>query len=486
MRNYSVLLGLLLCVFVVACQKNDISNDPNLQLTISTDSILFDTVFTTVGSTIEAFKIFNEHNNDIEISSLELAGGAPSNFRINLDGENGTVFSDYVVPANDSVYVFVEVTVDASQESLPFVIEDSVLFNYNGNEQKVILNAWGQNAHFHRNDTISDQQIWIDDLPHVIYGPLLIDEGASLLIDQGCNVYGHPNAGVFVKGDLTIQGTVDSLVTFDGDRLEDFFEDQPAQWNGIYVLRNPSGGATASIDYTVIDNTLYGVSVGSSDCVVENESDFASCFNADNAPYVQVNNSIIKNAFVSGLYGFIAQIEASNTLIYSCGKNNFEVLLSGLYDLKHCTFANYGSPTSSHKDAIVNIADFAVLEFPNTPGVNTLIQGEVAMTMENCIVMGSLGEEIILNEDNNSQYANVIFDHCLVRTERDQSESRFMNCGFNPIFSDSTFVDQWGLNYQLSRLSLAIDAGKQTDITLDINGIPRDDNPDIGCYEFVE
>ena len=42
-----------------------------------------------------------------------------------------------------------EVTVDPNALSTPFIIEDELRFNTNGNEQHVDLIAWGQNAHFH-------------------------------------------------------------------------------------------------------------------------------------------------------------------------------------------------------------------------------------------------------------------------------------------------------------------------------------------------
>ena len=59
-------------------------------LTFSVDTIVFDTVFTTVGSTTKQFKIYNPSSKSIQIDEIELMGGDQSPFRLNVDGEKGT------------------------------------------------------------------------------------------------------------------------------------------------------------------------------------------------------------------------------------------------------------------------------------------------------------------------------------------------------------------------------------------------------------
>ena len=74
-----------------SCKKeNPISNDPSLKLSFSTDTLLFDTVFTSLGSTTHHLMIYNKHDDDLKISSIRLLGGEDSPYRLNLDGESGT------------------------------------------------------------------------------------------------------------------------------------------------------------------------------------------------------------------------------------------------------------------------------------------------------------------------------------------------------------------------------------------------------------
>ena len=89
--------------------------DPSVMLEFSADTIIFDTVFTTVGSTTEILKFYNRENQAIEVSSIYLAGGSASQFRINVDGISGTEFENIEIPAEDSLFIFVEVTVDPHQ-----------------------------------------------------------------------------------------------------------------------------------------------------------------------------------------------------------------------------------------------------------------------------------------------------------------------------------------------------------------------------------
>ena len=49
------------------------------------------------------------------------------------------------------------------------MVEDSIMFLTNGNEQRVLLNAWGQDAYFHVKEIIVVDETWNNDKPHVIY-----------------------------------------------------------------------------------------------------------------------------------------------------------------------------------------------------------------------------------------------------------------------------------------------------------------------------
>src|SRR5207244_3135849 len=113
-------------------------------------------------------------------------------YRLNVDGTPGKSFTDVRIEAEDSLWVFVEVTIDPNNKATPFIVADSILFMTNGNLQWVDLVAFGQNAHFHKPApntgsaffvTCDDE--WKNDLPHVVYGFALVDSGCTLTIDPG-------------------------------------------------------------------------------------------------------------------------------------------------------------------------------------------------------------------------------------------------------------------------------------------------------------
>ena len=147
------LLLILLAAVLFGCRKDQLFTDsPSAQLEFSQDSVLFDTVFTTVGTVTKRFTARNRNSEGVRVN-IVLEGGSPSPFRINVDGSSGLSFSDVEIPGGDSIYIFVEATLGAGGVNTPFIIEDHILFSTNGNEQQVTLNAWGQNAHYFRPDT---------------------------------------------------------------------------------------------------------------------------------------------------------------------------------------------------------------------------------------------------------------------------------------------------------------------------------------------
>ena len=66
---------LLLILLSGSCKKDKLITNSSAQLEFSTDTIIFDTVFTQIGSITKVFKVYNPHEQAINISSLELAGG---------------------------------------------------------------------------------------------------------------------------------------------------------------------------------------------------------------------------------------------------------------------------------------------------------------------------------------------------------------------------------------------------------------------------
>ena len=110
----------LLVITSLGCRKDSFTTTGKLQFSL--DTLVFDTVFTTIGSTTGQFKLYNRNSKTIRIDEVELMGGASSPFRINLDGISGISHEEVSLEANDSLFMFVEVTLDINSQNTPMVI----------------------------------------------------------------------------------------------------------------------------------------------------------------------------------------------------------------------------------------------------------------------------------------------------------------------------------------------------------------------------
>ncbi|MGE5424299.1 MAG: hypothetical protein ACM3N9_02980, partial [Syntrophothermus sp.] len=241
-------------LLILSCKKNETADtSPSHTLSFSTDTVYFDTVFTTVGSVTHRLLVYNTEKKKISISSVRLGGGSNSNFRINIDGQPSTGADNIEIEGNDSLFIFVKVTVDPTHQNLPLVISDSLIFSTNGNIQYVKLVAWGQDAIFHKDEDISGSNTWDSLKPHVIFGHLRVDTAGSLLIREGTKIYFHKSSYLAVssQASLKVQGTKDHPVEFRGDRLDPYYRDLPGQWKGIWLEKGSTGN---QIDYAVIRN----------------------------------------------------------------------------------------------------------------------------------------------------------------------------------------------------------------------------------------
>ena len=462
-----------------SCKKDKINTSAGLSL--SADTLTFDTLFTTLGSTTKFFTIRNTQKEAIKISNIKLAGGSTSSYRINVDGDAGINFNDVEIPAKDSIYVFVEVTVDPNSAALPFIIEDSIQFLTNGILQQVQLNAYGQNAHFFNADSIEINTVWNDDLPYVILDYLQIKQSACLTINAGCEVYFGSGAAIIVEGCLNISGTdTSNMVTFRGVRLdkdiaERPYDDFPGQYSGLFFLRESTG----NIEFLNMRNSLYGINVGNikaTDDAAQNIQKLKD-MNLSNAPVVNISNSKIYNNAFYGLFGFYGKINAENTLVYNCGKNVVGLYVGGKYEFVNCTFYAKSSAYVSHiKEPVLYINNYFVYSQTADP----IYSATAEANLENCIVYGTLEEEVIGESATGNPSPVVLnFSNCDVKTKT-PALPIFSNCKFE----DPLFKDVFKNNYKLKTGSPCINTGVSNGLTKDIDGFPRDATPDIGAYEF--
>ena len=69
------------------CTKINYTSDPYSLLEFSEDTLLFDSVFTTIGSVSFYLSVKNPHDEALLIDRIELEDGLGSDYRINIDGQ---------------------------------------------------------------------------------------------------------------------------------------------------------------------------------------------------------------------------------------------------------------------------------------------------------------------------------------------------------------------------------------------------------------
>ncbi|MBI2730456.1 MAG: hypothetical protein HYX40_06855 [Sphingobacteriales bacterium] len=447
---------------IISCKKERLLTDANASLNINRDTLQFDTVFTSTGSITQYFTIVNPNKQKIQISSVKLMGGATSAFKINADGTPGPSINNIEIEASDSIYVFVLVTINPNSANLPFVINDSIQINWNGNTFYKHLQAFGQNAHFLRNKVIDANTTWNNDLPYVILGGLQVDTNINLTINPGVRIYSHADAPFIVDGTLTINGTKQDSVVFRGDRLDEDYRDFPGSWPGIYFRETSKDN---HLTYAIIKNAYQGV-------IAYNPSSNAN-------PKVTLSQCIIDNIYDAGLLGVQSSIKADNCLISNCG-NNVAIALGGNYNFTHCTMATYSSVFINHKNPVL----FASNALKQNNQVTT---SSLNATFTNCIIWGEGGtvEDEIVTDKQGTNTFSVTFDNVLYKVKNDPPNTLFTASLKNqpPVF-DSIDVSRRFYNFHLKAGSPALNNGKATGLLTDLDGKPRSNGlPDLGCYE---
>ena len=454
----SVFIGLLFLfgASLSSCGKHIVLSKNHLSF--SKDTVVFDTVFTTIGSTTQQFKIYNTDKKAIHIDEIELMGGTSSKFYMNVDGLKGTKLTDINIEGEDSLFVFVEVTLDPNGANLPLIIEDSIRFRTNGVDQFVKLAVWGQDAYFHYKDL--NEGNWPNDKPHVIYGYAAIDSAKTLNIPAGTHIHMHKNAILYVyKSTLNIQGTLGNEVMIEGDRLEQDYKDVAGQFYGIYFQQ----ARPCTIDYAIIKNGTAGVHLYSED--------------PTNTGYtLTMTNTIIKNQARYGVFIYAgAKVKAENCIVAKNGTHALFVLQGGDFNFNHCDLLGYGSSTNP----AVGISNYYNDYTAGQTNVSSIEEGK----LYNCVVTGNLATEFAMDT---IQMSGVVlqfdFKNTVLRSEEIYTDSFYdASIIWN---GQAAFTDPSNFDFTFGASSDLQGNGVSSSVVTDILGNPRNNPPDIGAIEM--
>lgn len=469
-KQVKILLPFIIILIIcnlTSCRKDRNIINLSAQPTFSEDTILFDTVFTTVGSVTKNFKIYNRSNGILRIDRLYLAGNAGQVYRLNVDGVPGRDFSGIEINGGDSLFVFVEVTLDPNGGNIPMLVTDDIIFIANNQTSKVALVAYGQDAYFHTPPsgsgspffTLPCNDFWANDKPHVIYGYAIVDSSCNLTIQEGAKIYAHPNSSLLVYNSGTLQavGTPTNRIQFQGDRLEPDYDSLPGQWSGIILLE----AGNSNIEFCDIRNSTVGVRV--------------ETVSGSISPLV-MNYVRIENMSNFGVWNNVAgDISMTNCMINNCGQYDFVCTGGGFIKINHCTFADYWS-YESRSTPVFGMGNY----FTDNSGATVVV--DLSAEINNTIIYGTEDNEMVIDMSSLAQ-GDYMFNTCFIRTDQAVTDpAHFVNISKN-VFPN--FVDATNQDYHLQSNSSCINAGNVVyRIDYDLEFYPRDANPDIGCFEF--
>ncbi|MGB2273042.1 MAG: hypothetical protein ACPH2K_01590 [Flavicella sp.] len=487
--TFGTIFFILLLSF--SCRKDFSTIPSNGNLLFSRDTVFLDTVFTNTSSSTYALKVYNEGSKDVHIPSIQL-GRSNSFYRLNVDGVPGKKFENVLLRSDDSLYIFIETTIDYSKISSP-LYTDSIVFDAGTKLQDVKLVTLVQDAHFiykssssldtmtitpkYFNDKtpksiryLSDSELnFTEEKPYVIYGYCAVPEGKTLHIEAGSKLYFHKNSALVVGKDASLQvsGTLDKNVCFEGDRLEFSFEDVSGQWDGIWLQSN---SANHSINHAYIKNASIGIVCDS----IQSTS---------TTPSLTLKNTKILNNSQYGILAKSTHIKGENLILGNSRISALAIEKGGKYDFNHTNIVNYWTQSIRRSTA---------LQIKNTVIAEDEASTDIDLRFSNSIISGSRLQEIYFDKDENSTF-ECYFTHCYITANTadetplyDTSDtSTYNNCLFNGILD---FKDTYVNDFRIGEESVLIEKASTDEASrtpLDLIETERLPLPDIGAYQHI-
>ncbi|RDI07023.1 hypothetical protein [Flavobacterium sp. AG291] len=515
MRYYLLLLFIGFGLCFTSCREDfEFERSSNASLEFSRDTVYLDTVFTNIGSSTYTLKVYNRSDKDIKIPSIHLGQNNDSEYRLMVDGVPGKVFNDVELLAKDSMFIFVETTIDYSKytnSETTFLYTDNIQFEHTNGTQKVELVTLVQDAVFIKPNrslpdnikeklnlsgystnleghelTTADELHWTNEKPYVVYGYALVPNGKTLTVDPGARVHFHAGSGLVVdtSGTLNINGGLSSTealeneVIFEGDRLEPEFSDVAGQWNTLWIF----SGENNSINHLTLKNAAVGILMDVLD---------------DVRPRLTINNSQIYNCTDFGILARHAYINGDNLVANNAGQASVALTQGGDYNFRQCTFANY---FSAFNQVPLLINDYTETE-------DAVLVSNLVANFDNCILYGSSNLGLSLeNKFPQDVTFKTKFNHCLIKVidtsnqlrsnplypsdANDPEKALYTECiiAKSSINDKPDFLDPQNNILFIGEDSAAngtADAAVATVVGTDILGVSRQSPYDIGAYESI-
>lgn len=504
MRNSIFFLFIVFVLSLTSCRKDFDFERSSGGLQFSKDTVYLDTVFTNIGSSTYTLKVYNRSNKDISIPTIQLGKGTNSKYRMMIDGMQGNVgaegkiFSNVELLAKDSLYIFIETTINYNDFANPqaeYLYTDQIQFDAGTNFQKVDLVTLVKDAVFlypnrdnegnyetipigvdEEGQTVSGRGFFLDDTelswtaqkPYVIYGYAGVPPGKTLNIAPGARVHFHAGSALIayngssikVNGTQSSTEALENEVVFEGDRLENAFSDSPGQWTAIWLTQGSTGHEFTNM---TIKNATVGILVSG---------------NSGNATAdLKLKNVQIYNSANAGILAQTGNIEGENVVINLAGSASLYCNYGGTYNFTHSTFNNNWSGTQKYAVRIDNYVQGAT---PETQPLNA--------NFANSIIFGSNLSALLIDKADSANPFNYTFTKCQIKLS---TASNVMN---NPLYAFMTntaniiqnktpdFLNANRNNLRIGQNSDAKGFGTNSG-GFDILGQQRNNPSDLGAYK---
>lgn len=449
--RYSQLL--IIIGVLVSCKPNSPEFElAPVNLRFSADTVYFDTLISTVTSITKRLRVYNDNAKAVTIANINISNSSNA-FSIIVNGIDGNSFENTDLLAGDSLLILLKANLQDQNQDLPFVVEESLSFSTNGVLQNVPVIAWGQDAYFLRDSILVCNTVWKAGKPYVIYDNILIDTLCSLTIEPGTRIFSHIGSIFFVKGTIKAEGNAVAPILFTNDRFDNGFDNAPGQWGGIVFIE---GSKANTLNFTHIRNARNGIWLGTPD--------------EDDIPDLIMQNSIIENTSGSGILSFTSDLTLTNCLINNCVEFNIAALAGGNYVFEHNTFANFGFGFFRSQPIMVLTNNLQLSD-------GSVLLDDLKATLTNNIIWGSQTEEVQLAETGDKLFEVNVNGNLIRSTFPEFTSNNILN-------QDPLFIQPSEYNYRIDSLSPAINVGEDIGILIDLDSLQRDNNPDIGAYEW--
>ncbi len=491
MRYYVSFICALFLLIFSSCRKDFSAELSSGKLTFSKDTLYLDTVFTNIGSSTYNLKVYNKSNKNISVPFIGLGKGENSFYRLNVDGVPGKIFENVEILAKDSLYIFIETTIDYSRVTNP-IYTDEIVFDSGENLQEVKLVTLVKDAHFlfpskDSNgfiETISigkttegedlkvngfylqENTTFTNEKPYVIYGYCAVPATKTLTIEAGAKIHFHANSGLVISKNatLTINGELNNKVFIEGDRLEPKFREIPGQWGAIWLR---AGSKNNSIKNTIIKNASAGII---SDSISNNS-----------APTLIIKNSQIYNSSNFGILGRETNIYGENLVINNSGQSSLACTIGGTYNFVHSSFANYWNNSFRQYPSVL-INNFFTYSKNNAQIVEA--RDLHAANFTNCIIDGNGIIELVIDKVEGTAF-NYSFKNNLLRFKEIVDTNHYLDNIFN---GNPHFKSPETNELIIGDKSDAVKKGSEAGRILapnDILGVTRTAPADIGAYQHI-